>query len=112
MLTILYSGRVPIGPGEGFNVYGIFGLFSRELYEIQVEGSSHKHSGDIKEPIMAKVIDATVEGIEGTIVGFRGSRDSRIAHLVVDGVHVPCDNVTTVKCLHACFGNFIVDGHS
>ena len=40
MLTILYSGRVPIGPGEGFNVYGIFGLFSRELYEIPVEGSS------------------------------------------------------------------------
>ena len=61
---------------------------------------------------MAKVIDATVEGIEGTIVGFRGSRDSRIAHLVVDGVHVPCDNAATVKCLHACFGNFIVDGHS
>ena len=30
---------------------------------------------------MAKAIDATVEGIEGTIVGFRGSRDSRIAHL-------------------------------
>ena len=53
----------------------------------------------------------TVEGIEGTIVGFRGSMDSRIAHLVVDGVHVPCDNVATVKYLHVCFGNFIVDCH-
>ena len=62
---------------------------------------------------MAKAIDATVEGIEGTIVGFRGSRDSRIAPpCSIDGVHVPCDNVATVKCLHACFGNFIVDGHS
>ena len=61
---------------------------------------------------MAKAIDATVEGIEGTIVGFRGRRDSRIAYLVVDGVHLPCDNVATAKCLHACFGNFIVDGHS
>ena len=61
---------------------------------------------------MAKAIDATVEGIEGTIIGFRGSRDSRIAYLVVDGVHLPCDNVATAKCLHACFGNFIVDGHS
>ena len=58
---------------------------------------------------MAKAIDATVEGIEGTIIGFRGSRDSRIAYLVVDGVHVPCDNVATAKCLHACFGNFIVN---
>ena len=61
---------------------------------------------------MAKAIDVTVEGIEGTIVGFRGSRDSGIAHLIVDGVHVPCDNTATVKCLHACFGNFIVDGHA
>ena len=61
---------------------------------------------------MAKAIDATVEGIEGTIVGFRGSRDSRIAYLVVDGVHVPCDNVATARCLDACFGNFIVDGHA
>ena len=60
---------------------------------------------------MAKAIDVTVEGIEGTIVGFRGSRDSRIAYLVVDGVHVPCDNVATAKCLDACFGNFIVDCH-
>ena len=61
---------------------------------------------------MAKAIDVTVEGIEGTIIGFRGSRDSRIAYLVVDGVHVPCDNVATAKCLHVCFGNFIVDGHA
>jgi hypothetical protein len=61
---------------------------------------------------MAKAIDVTVEGIEGTIVGFRGRRDSRIAYLVVDGIHLPCDNVATAKCLHACFGNFIVDGHS
>ena len=53
-----------------------------------------------------------VKQIEGTIVGFRASQDSGIAHLVVDGVHVPCDNVATAKCLHACFGNFIVDGHS
>ena len=53
-----------------------------------------------------------VEGIEGTIIGFRGRRDSRIAYLVVDGIHLPCDNVATAKCLHACFGNFIVDGHS
>ena len=52
-----------------------------------------------------------VEQIEGTIVGFRASRDSGIAHLVVDGVLVPCDNVATVNFLHACFGNFIVDGH-
>ena len=61
---------------------------------------------------MAKAIDVAVEGIEGTIVGFRGRRDSRIAYLVVDGIHLPCDNVATAKCLHACFGNFIVDGHS
>ena len=53
-----------------------------------------------------------VKQIEGTIVGFRGSRDSRIAHLVVDGVHVPCDNTATVICLDACFGNFIVDDHA
>ena len=53
-----------------------------------------------------------VKQIEGTIVGFRASQDSGIAHLVVDGVHVPCDNVATVKCLDACFGNFIVDGHA
>ena len=61
---------------------------------------------------MAKAIDATVEGIEGTIIGFRGSRDSRIAYLVVDGVHVPCDNVATVRCLDTCFDNFIIDGHA
>ena len=61
---------------------------------------------------MAKVIDATVEGIEGTIIGFRGSRDSRIAHLVVDGVDVPCNNAATVRCLDACFDNFIIDGHA
>ena len=53
-----------------------------------------------------------VKQIEGTIVGFQASWTSVIAHLIVDGVHVPCDNVATVKCLHACFGNFIVDGHS
>ena len=53
-----------------------------------------------------------VEGIEGTIVGFRASWDSGIAHLVVDGVHVPCDNVATVRCLDACFDNFIIDGHA
>ena len=61
---------------------------------------------------MAKAIDATVKGIEGTIVGFRGRRDSRIAYLVVNGVHLPCDNVATAKCLHACLDNFIVNGHS
>jgi hypothetical protein len=61
---------------------------------------------------MAKAIDVTVEGIEGTIVGFRGRRDSRIAYLVVDGVHLPCDNVATVRCLDACFDNFIIDGHA
>ena len=60
---------------------------------------------------MAKVIDATVEGIEGTIIGFRGRRDSRIAYLVVDGVHVPCHNGATVRCLHTCFDNFIIEGH-
>ena len=53
-----------------------------------------------------------VEEIEGTIVGLQPSWTSGIAHLVVDGVHVPCDNTATVKCLHACFGNFIVDDHA
>ena len=53
-----------------------------------------------------------VKQIEGTIVGFRASQDSGIAHLVVDGVHVPCDNVATVRCLDACFDNFIIDGHA
>jgi hypothetical protein len=52
-----------------------------------------------------------VEGIEGTIIGFRGSRDSRIAHLVVDEVHVPCLNGSTVRCLNSHFPNFIIEGH-
>ena len=53
-----------------------------------------------------------VEQIEGTIVGFRASWDSGIAHLVVDGVDVPCNNAATVRCLDACFDNFIIDGPS
>ena len=53
-----------------------------------------------------------VEQIEGTIVGFQGSWDSGIAHLVVDGVDVPCNNAATVRCLDACFDNFIIDGHA
>ena len=53
-----------------------------------------------------------IEGIEGTILEFRGSWDSGIAHLVVDGVDVPCNNAATVRCLDACFDNFIIDGHA
>ena len=49
---------------------------------------------------------------EGTILAFLGEWGSGIAHLVVAGVHVPCDNSATVRCLDACFGNFIVDGHA
>ena len=52
-----------------------------------------------------------MEGIEGTILAFRGSWDSGLAHLVVDGVHVPCHNSTTVKCLNSHFPNFIIEGH-
>ena len=51
------------------------------------------------------------EGIEGTIVGFRGSRDLGSPTFVVDGVHVPCHNSTTVRCLNSHFPNFIIEGH-
>ena len=51
------------------------------------------------------------EGIEGTILAFRGSWDSGLAHLVVDGIPVPCHNSTTVRCLDSHFPNFIIEGH-
>ena len=52
-----------------------------------------------------------IEGIEGTILEFRGSWDSGIAHLVVDGIPVPCLNGPTVRCLNSHFPNFIIEGH-
>ena len=52
-----------------------------------------------------------IEGIEGTILEFRGSWDSGLAHLVVDGIPVPCLNGPTVRCLNNHFPNFIIEGH-
>ena len=47
----------------------------------------------------------------GTIDGFMGSWGSGLAHLIIDGHPVPCDNAATVRALDACFGGVIAPGH-
>jgi hypothetical protein len=48
----------------------------------------------------------------GTIDGFMGSWGSGLAHLIIDGHPVPCDNAATVRALEACFGDVIEPGHT
>ena len=48
----------------------------------------------------------------GVIDGFSGSWGSGLAHLIIDGQPVPCDNGATVRALEACFGRVIVPGHA
>ena len=54
---------------------------------------------------------------EGTIIGFRGSWNSGIAHLIIqkeDGTieHIPCDNAPTVRALDSAFENVINANHT
>ena len=48
----------------------------------------------------------------GTIDGFMGSWGSGLAHLIIDGQPVPCDNAATVMALEACFGGVITPGNT
>ena len=48
----------------------------------------------------------------GTIDGFSGTWGSGLAHLIIDGIPVPCDNGPTVRALDACFGGVIAPGHT
>jgi hypothetical protein len=48
----------------------------------------------------------------GVIDGFMGSWGSGLAHLIIDGQPVPCDNAATVRALDACFGGVIAPGHT
>ncbi len=45
--------------------------------------------------------------VEGTIEGFHGSSHSMLAHIVIDGKFIPCDNGLAVRALDDCFGNLI-----
>ena len=48
----------------------------------------------------------------GTIEGFRGSWDSGMAELVIDGQAIPCDNARTARALEALFGGVMGPGHT
>jgi len=48
----------------------------------------------------------------GRLEGFRGSWGSGIAHLIISGKAIPCDNGPTVRALQACYGGVIGRGHS
>ena len=48
----------------------------------------------------------------GVIEEFRGSRDSGVGYLIIDGVPVPCENPATIRALQAAFGGVVGEGHT
>ena len=62
-----------------------------------------------------EIMEALVEAGDmerGVINGFRGSWQSGLGYLIINGHGVPCENGATVRALEACFGNVIAEGHT